>query len=148
MTRAKAMKEILSIINFLESISYADITKDLYLLEDNQRALALAWKNDFREKTKYIYICEYFIINIVERGLYLISYVPIDHMTANALIKALFRELHKKHMHAIGLYFNYYQVIKWYTCTTAYFSHNKLYAYMYVDRHFTEDTLDIIILSL
>ena len=80
--------------------------KDPHLLGDNQGALALARNNDFRARIKHIHAQERFITDMVERGLYFISYVPTTHMTADALTKALSRELHEKHVRAMGLSFN------------------------------------------
>ena len=100
----------------------------------------MARNNDFRAKTKHIHAWERFITNMVERGLCFISYVSTTHMIANALTKALSQELHEKHVHAMGLSFDQYHLIKCHTCSTTFSSCNKLYAHMRVEKHFKEET--------
>jgi hypothetical protein len=71
---------------------------------DNQGAMALASNNgNAHNRTKHIDVKWHFIRAYIENGLIKVSYLPTAVMVADIMTKALAKERHLQHMHAMGM---------------------------------------------
>ena len=73
------------------------------LYGDNQSAIAIASKPDFRARTKHINQRYHFIRECVDNGEIDYRYVPTDDMTADSMTKALPREKHHRFAVSMGI---------------------------------------------
>jgi len=86
---------------------YHEITCTVYkpqrLFCDNKSALQLVKQPRFNERSKHISIQYHHVRDSFRNGLISLEYLPSIDMTADILTKPLTRDLHQKHVKALGL---------------------------------------------
>jgi hypothetical protein len=70
---------------------------------DNMSAMALVKNAKFHDKSKHIDVKHHFVRDVHEKGLIDLRYLPTADMPADIMTKALARDLHWKHVGALGL---------------------------------------------
>jgi glutamyl/glutaminyl-tRNA synthetase len=68
---------------------YIRESKKVYMLGDNQGALALTKNLHLYERSKHIDIYYYYVRDLVERGKAFVEYILTDEMIANGITKPL-----------------------------------------------------------
>ena len=89
-----------------------DTQQDGYLLPDqsamlygdNQACLAIAKDPEHHGRTKAIDVCYHHVRDLIARGIITPEYMPMRHMLADSLTKALLRDWLKEHKKAYGLW--------------------------------------------
>lgn len=135
----EAARELIWIKAFLTTLNII-LEFTPHLLGDNQGALALAKKNDFRPRTKHIHARERYIAQMVESGNVLLSYVPTKHMIADALTKPLPSESFNRHAKAMGLIFHKRPDYSCKVCESSFDSRNTLFRHMQHLNHYCDQT--------
>ena len=90
MVLLQAVKESIWIQRFLKELRRQSMVKNGdRIMEDNQRAIALAHNPEYHTRTKHIDVQYHFIRESVEMGKVKLVYCPIEEMVADALTKPL-----------------------------------------------------------
>lgn len=95
-------KEAIWMRNFLTEV-FKILEHPITIRSDNQGAIALAKDNKFHNRTKHIDIRFHFIRYAVEEGKIIITYCPINDMTADIFMKALSNMKAKHFAASLGL---------------------------------------------
>jgi hypothetical protein len=100
---AEATKEAIWLLRLLRDLHANVDAPPATIHFDNQGAMALTKNNSNHNRTKHIDVKWHFIRAYVENGTVEITYLPTANMVADILTKALPRERHWQHTHAMGM---------------------------------------------
>jgi hypothetical protein len=101
MSASYAAREAAFLHQLLGEIGYKQPSVALHC--DNQSCIALSSNPTYHQRTKHIDVQHHFIREKVESGDITLTYVPSEHMVADALTKPLPRVKHERCMDGLGL---------------------------------------------
>ena len=106
MAAMECVKELVWILNLMDTLSLTPIQRPVCLYGDNQGANALSKNNQFHSKTKHIELRHWFINQLFDDNILCAIYIPTKEMLADGLTKPLPEEEHYRHFSLMGMMFD------------------------------------------